>query len=66
MQISLDLDTATDSQLRSAACAIAEEITNRLSLRYDMDSDLWVKLEAAAAAESLTNRIRGSHDAGRV
>jgi hypothetical protein len=54
MQISLDLDTATDGQLRSAACAIAEEITNRLSLRYDMDSDLWVKPEAAKAAESLT------------
>jgi hypothetical protein len=54
MQISLNLDTATDCQIRSAACAIAEEITNRVSLRYDMDSDLWVKPKAANAAESLT------------
>jgi hypothetical protein len=54
MQIHLDLDTATNSQLQSAACAIAEEITNRLRLLYDMDMDLWVKEENATAAESLT------------
>ena len=39
MQISLDLHTATDSDLQNAACAIAEEITKRLRLRYDMDRD---------------------------
>jgi hypothetical protein len=53
MQIILDLDTATNSQLQSAACAIAEEITNRVSLRFDRASDVWVK-EHAATAESLT------------
>jgi hypothetical protein len=46
MQISLDLHTATDSELRSAACAIAEEITKRLRLRYDMDRDVWVKADS--------------------
>jgi hypothetical protein len=46
MQISLDLHTATDSELRSAACAIAEEITNRLNVRYDMDRDVWVRADS--------------------
>jgi hypothetical protein len=46
MQISLDLRAATDSELRSAACAIAEEITNRLRLHYDMDRDVWVKADS--------------------
>jgi hypothetical protein len=46
MQISLDLHTATDSELQSAACAIAEEITNRLNVRYDMDRDVWVRADS--------------------
>jgi hypothetical protein len=46
MQISLDLHTATDNELRSAAGAIAEEITKRLRLRYDMDRDVWGKADS--------------------
>jgi hypothetical protein len=60
MQISLDLHTATDSQLRSAACAIAEEITNRLNLRYDMDRDVWVK------ADSLLRQRKVPPDAAKT
>jgi hypothetical protein len=51
MQISLDLHNRDGQRASICAGAIAEEITNRLRLRYDMTRDVWVKADSPASPD---------------